>query len=58
MLFPIFPSIKIIIYTGILSLTHNASYPTCGFGYSINPGSGLAPRPRYAFTFSPYGAVK
>ena len=31
------------LHTGILSLTHNAPYPTNGFGYSVNPGSSLAP---------------
>lgn len=42
------------VLPGILSSKHNAPYPTCGFGYSVNPGNGLAPLLRYAFTFSPY----
>ena len=40
-------------YYGKLSLTHNAPYPSCGFGHTSYPGRCLAPRARYAFTFSP-----
>ena len=51
--------LHIIVYTysphpGRLSRTHSAPYPTSRFGYFSNPGSSLAPRRRYAFTFSPY----
>lgn len=45
---------SIAVHTGRLSLTQSAPYPTCGSGYCVNPGSGFAPRLKYALTFSPY----
>ena len=38
---------------GMLSRKQSAPYPTSSFGYSVIPGSSLAPRLKYAFTFSP-----
>ena len=45
-----------MLYTGILSAIHILPYPVTGLGAAacILIPSGLAPRLKYAFSFSPY----
>ena len=52
-IFTLYPTFNFHIWKRLCAV-HKAPHPTLSFGYFSKPGSGWAPRLRYAFTFSPH----